>query len=365
MELLSLTLLIFSLMNVATSATDAPHSPDHTRLDYWFNDEGIQRKVSTVEDWQHRRQHILKCFERVAGSLPSAVSRVPLKTKIFEEVRLDPPQVRRPLIRRKVRFHSDGNDEVPAYLFLPVTHDPNSTAKRPAVLCLQQTTDAGKDEPAGIRGDPTMKYALELAERGFVTLAPDYPSFGEHTYDFAAVRGYQSGSMKAVWDNMRAIDLLVALPEVDAERIGCIGHSLGGHNAVFTSIFEPRISTIVCSCGFTGLKYDDLPSWTGPRYFPRIATEFDNSAEQMPFDFHELIASLAPRPVLICAAEKDDDFDVKGVREVMQAAKTVYALHGAESQLQAVYPPVPHSFPDNIREKAYEFLETHLSDVEP
>ncbi len=57
------------------------------------------------------------------------------------------------------------------------------------------TTDFGKDEPVGIRGDKDLKYALELAEQGFVTLSPDYPSFGEHAYDFTADTGYSSGSI--------------------------------------------------------------------------------------------------------------------------------------------------------------------------
>ncbi|MBC8117456.1 MAG: alpha/beta fold hydrolase, partial [Candidatus Saccharimonas sp.] len=224
----------------------------------------------------------------------------------------------------------------------------------------QQTTAAGKDEPAGVRGDPTLKYALELAELGFITLAPDYPSFGEHDYDFKPERGYASGSMKAVWDNMRAVDLLQSLPEVDPEQIGCIGHSLGGHNAIFTAVFEPRLKAIVSSCGFTNLRKDDIPSWTGPRYMPLIASAFGNDPSKVPFDFHELIGTLAPRPFFASAATRDDDFDVSGVRDVMQAAKAIYDLHQAGSALEAVYPDAPHSFPNDTRKQAYSFLERHL-----
>lgn len=48
-----------------------------------------------------------------------------------------------------------------------------------------------------------------------ITIAPDYPSFGEHSYDFAPERGYVSGLMKAVWDNIRPVDLLQSMSEVD------------------------------------------------------------------------------------------------------------------------------------------------------
>ena len=47
--------------------------------------------------------------------------------------------------------------------------------------------------------------------------------------------------MKAIWNNVRAIDLLESLPEVDPDAIGCVGHSLGGHNGLFTAAFDTRI----------------------------------------------------------------------------------------------------------------------------
>src|SRR5690606_33790308 len=109
----------------------------------------------------------------------------------------------------------------------------------------------GKVEPAGLGGNPNLHYALHLAQRGYITLAPDYPSFGEYEYDFEPKHGYRSGSMKAIYDNIRAIDVLQSLPAVDDERIGCIGHSLGGHNTMFTMFFDERIKVGVSNCGFT------------------------------------------------------------------------------------------------------------------
>jgi dienelactone hydrolase len=219
---------------------------------------------------------------------------------------------------------------------------------------------AGKDEPAGRAGSTNMRDALELARRGYITLSPDYPSLGEHRYDFAANPEYASGTMKAIWDNIRAVDLLTSLPEVDAERIGVIGHSLGGHNAMFTAVFEPRLRVIVSSCGFTNLRKDDLPSWTGPVYMPRIATEFGNDVERLPFDFTEIVASFAPRPFLAVAATDDHDFDVGGVRDVIESAAAIYRLFGKADHLQAVYPDSPHDFPADARQMAYSFLDRHL-----
>ena len=181
-----------------------------------------------------------------------------------------------------------------------------------------------------------MHYALEFAKRGYVTLSPDYPSFGEHHHDFDS-DDYESGSMKAIYDNMRAIDLLQSLPEVDPERIGCIGHSLGGHNSLFTAVFDERIKAVVTSCGFTRFhkyKGGDLRGWTSDKYMPRIASALRQlSPDRMPFDFTEVIAALAPRPVFIVAPLADDNFAVDGVRDVVAAAQPIYELfdHRAEN----------------------------------
>jgi len=340
-----------------------PEYQSHSDLLHWLDETGRRHPVSSVEDWNIRRTHIRQHLQRVMGTLPSPLSRVPLNPVIVDEVRLMPPVVSQPVLRRRLTYQSDSTDRVSAFLLLPLNNSSDDASlknPRPAVLCLQQTTSHGKDEPAGVQGDPDMKYALELAERGFITLTPDYPSFGEHAYDFDVGHGYSSGSMKAVWDNIRAIDLLTSMSEVDGNRIGCIGHSLGGHNAIFTAVFEPRLKAVVSSCGFSSLATDDVPSWTGPRYMPRIASVFSNDAAKVPFDFHELIASMAPRPFLACVAEQDSDFAASGVRDVMKSALDVYRLYTAEPSLRTVTADVPHSFPASSRAAAYQFLEAAL-----
>jgi predicted peptidase len=353
------------------AAPEPPDYPDHHHLLNVRDQSGSERMVTRSEEWEIRRLHIQRHVQRVMGTLPTELSRVPLNPVVMEESILMPPAVSRPIVRRKVSYQSDTTDKVTAWLMIPLDQDANTTAdisapaaRRAAVLCLHQTTASGKDEPAGVRGDRDLRYALELAERGFVTLSPDYPSFGEHVYDFTTNNGYASGSMKAIWDNIRAVDFFESIPEVDPSRIGVIGHSLGGHNAIFTAVFESRLKVIVSSCGFTSLAEDDLPSWTGLNYMPRIATDFGNEQARMPFDFHELVASLAPRPFLACAAEHDADFAASGVRHVMQSATEIYKLYRAEDRLQSVFVDAPHSFPQTSRAAAYDFLSLHLEERE-
>ena len=81
-------------------------------------------------------------------------------------------------------------------------------------------------------------------------------------FDFATDgAAYESGTMKGIWNHIRAVDLLESLPEVDPDRIGVIGHSLGGHNALFVAAFDQRIRAVVSSCGFNAFEdyYDRRP----------------------------------------------------------------------------------------------------------
>ena len=335
-----------------TALPEAPEYPDHQSLDNFLTPTGERKAIQSVADWRVRRDHILTHFQRVAGPIPPLTQAVPLDVQVVEEVTVGKLQ------RFKLTYASEAGDRVGAYLFLPA--EAAHQEQRPAVLCLHQTVRIGKEEPAGLGGKENLRYALELAERGFVTFAPDYPSFGEHTWDFFAAKHYQSGTMKAVWDNIRAVDYLQSLPEVDAGRIGVIGHSLGGHNAIFTALCDQRLKAVVTSCGFSSFAKDDVPSWSGPSYMPRIATEFGNSAAKLPFDFTELIAGIAPRACFINATTGDDDFDVTGVRDVVRAATPIYELYNAADRLRLVTPDAPHDFPPAVRTQAYEFLEQSL-----
>ena len=107
------------------------------------------------------------------------------------------------------------------------------------MLALHQTSPRGRRDLEGGAKNPNMGYAPELARRGYVVLCPDYPSFGDYPYDFSK-DDYVSGSMKGVFNHMRCVDLLRSRDDVDGERIGVIGHSLGGHNAMFLAAFDER-----------------------------------------------------------------------------------------------------------------------------
>jgi dienelactone hydrolase len=290
----------------------------------------------------------------VMGSMPDPSRRVPLDIQVIEETPTDK------YVRRKITFASEPGDRVPAYLLVPKS----LSGPAPAMLCLHQTTTIGKGEPAGLGGLKTLHYAHELAERGYVCLVPDYPSFGDYAFDFKTQgAAYPSGSMKAIWNNLRAVDLLESLPEVDHDRIGCIGHSLGGHNSLFTAAFDQRLRAVVTSCGFTAFHHyygGKLAGWTSDRYMPRIRDVYGNSPERVPFDFYEVLAAIAPRAIFVNAPLHDSNFDVEGVKKVMAAIGPVHALYQAPNRVHVEYPDVGHDFPDAIRQQAYAWLDEQL-----
>ena len=350
-----LLLVALGLLQTAVIAADrVPQYSEHQDLSYYLDSHGKRHPIRTIADWEIRRSHILAHMQTVMGPVPRPANPVPRDIKILSEKKLGH------LVRRKIAYHTDSPvRHVTAWLFLPARAERNV----PAILCLHQTINIGKDEPAGLGQNVNLQYALQLAERGYVTLAPDYPSFGEYSETFDPHEGYVSGTMRAIYDNTRAIDLLQSLPQVDPERIGCIGHSLGGHNTMFTAAFDPRIKALVSNCGFTRFhKYygGKLVGWTSPRYMPLIASRYGNNPDRVPFDFTEIVACFAPRAFLASSPLHDSNFEVSGVRDVIAAARPIYALHGHPENLQVNYPDAEHSFPPAAREVAYKFLDEHL-----
>ncbi len=326
---------------------------DHSKLLVYLDEKNREHPVRTRDDWLRRRRHILEGMQQAMGPLPDRSKLPPLDVKVDEEVAGDG------FTRRKFSFVSEGADRVPAYLFLPRRV---GGGRLPAMMALHQTTGIGKGEPAGIGGLANLHYGLELAQRGYAVLCPDYPSFGDYKYDFAK-DDYVSGTMKGIFNHMRGVDLLATLAEVDPQRIGVIGHSLGGHNAMFVGAFDDRLKVIVSSCGwnpFHDYYGGKIAGWTSDRYMPRLRDVYQLNADLVPFDFYEIVAALAPRAFFSNSPLKDSNFEVSGVKKAEAACRPVFELLGAGESLQIRYPDCGHDFPPEIRREAYDFIDRVL-----
>ncbi len=330
-----------------------PFYKDKSDLLYYIDNSENIHKVNTLEEWSIRKKHILQNMLLVMGQLPSRIQLPPL------DIKYETTEDMGTYWRKKIWFNAEENDRLPAYLLVPK----NIKEKRPAIICLHQTIDIGKGSPVGIGDHKNRHLAKELAERGYIVLAPDYPGFGEYKIDVYAM-GYASATAKGIGNHQRCIDLLQSLDEVEPTKIGAIGHSLGGHNTLFLGAFDNRVKVMITSCGFTSMKKyygGDLKGWSHKGYMPLIQEKYQTNPDLLPFDFTEILGLLAPRPVFINAPLHDDNFEVSGVDDCVNAAKKVYELYKSERNLKVVHPDCGHDFPPEIREEAYRFLDKHLN----
>jgi len=177
-----------------------------------------------------------------------------------------------------------------------------------------------------------------------MTISPAYPHLANYWPNLGKL-GYLSGTMKAIWDNSRALDVLENLDavNVDTKRgFGAIGHSLGGHNAIYTAVFDERISVIVSSCGFDAYPdyYDGAErnwffgkGWCQIRYMPKMS-DYRGRLDEIPFDFTEMLGALAPRRVYVNAPLGDGNFRWKSVDRCVAAAAPIYKFAGADGRLR-------------------------------
>jgi dienelactone hydrolase len=294
-------------------------------------------------------------MQSVMGPLPGKEKRCPLEPRVEEEVDAGSH------IRRLISYAAEPGGRVPAYLLLPKGLE-GSGKRAPSVLSLHPTDNKiGHKVVVGLGGKPNRQYAVELAERGYVTLAPSYPLLANYQPDLKGL-GYQSGSMKAIWDNIRGLDYLETLPFVRPGAFGVIGHSLGGHNSVYTAVFDDRIKAVVSSCGLDSyLDYmnGDIRGWTSERYMPKLLA-YRERLPEIPFDFYELIGALAPRACFISAPLRDSNFKADSVDHIVAAARPVYQLYGKPENLTVEHPDVDHDFPDAMRQRAYALFDRHV-----
>jgi dipeptidyl aminopeptidase/acylaminoacyl peptidase len=277
--------------------------------------------------------------------------------------------------RYTIWFTAAENEKVPAYLYIPIDAAPGK--KYPAMLVCQETQPLGKVSVDG-GGKPNRAYAKELAQRGFIVIAPDYPSFGElKDYDFKNDR-YLSGTMVGIFYHIRCIDLLEQLPYTDMQHVGVIGLSLGGHNSMYVSAFEPRIQAIVSVSGWCEHEYFDIgPApdtdefrgggrlWGDAQehYYPLLRDKYHFDDSKIPYQWHEVIALLAPRPFLSISPLHDDNFNVEGVRVGIERAKEAYRFLQAEDRLQAMYPDEGHVVSRETRLAAYQWIDSLFQHV--
>jgi dienelactone hydrolase len=311
-----------------------------------------------AEKWQEALRSKLS---ELVGGFPS--SRQPLRPIMLET------RTFAGYVREKIVFDSHAGVSVLAYLLLP------EKARRPApVMICVPGHGRGVDDIVGIDdkgGDRTDKagyqhdFAIQVAEAGMAAMAIEPMGFGCRRDPINARQGLSrkacdpaaGGALLLgrtmigwrVWDVMRTIDYIASRPELDRNRVGCMGISGGGTVTVFSAALEPRIRVALVS-GYLNTFRDSVGSLAHciDNYVPGIL----NWAEM-----HDVAGLIAPRPLFVESGEKDNIFPIRASIDSFAEVRRIYSVFGASDRAEQEVFPDEHSF---WGRRGIPFLARHL-----
>ncbi len=325
-------------------------------------------KIETADAWKtKRRPELLALFEReMFGKRPSVA---PEKIA-FEELTSDANALGGKATRKEVRVYFDAPNKTPkADLLIYIPNDrkgpapvflmPNfqgnwSTTDDPgvAVLDVEGRYRNAKDAPESKRGVAKSRWAYDkIVSRGYAIatvyyeeIDPDghdgfkngvHPLFGERSDS-----GDEPATIAAwAWGLSRALDCLETLPEIDATKAIVAGHSRLGKTALWAGAEDERFAAVISNdsgCGGAALSRREFGETVAiinksfPHWFCENFKKYGADVDSLPFDQHELIALIAPRPVYVASATEDQWADPKGEFLSALYADPVYRLLGTD-----------------------------------
>lgn len=254
--------------------------------------------------------------------------------------------------RQRVEIDTEPGVTMPFYVLIP----DNLTGPVPGVIAAHGHSSGGKYAPAGIRGlspaldktinDHNYDYGVQAALRGYVVFCPDARGFGERRewlYEKPeqlldsscrqlAHMGIPLGLTVAgmwTWDLMVLLDYMETRPEVQGQKLGCIGLSGGGLQTLWLAALDERVQCAVISGYFYGVN-DSLLHLSGNcdcNYIPHLWEMADMG---------DVGALIAPRPLLIESARQDPLNGPRGIANVdeqLAITQRGYDLLGAGEKL--------------------------------
>ncbi len=205
-----------------------------------------------------------------------------------------------------------------------------------------------------------------LTSRGFAVLAFDQLGFGTRVLDARYFyEQYPKWSLmgKMVADTRAAIDAVSALDVIDPSRIYVVGYGLGAKVGLITAALGSPVRGVAALCGVDALRLDTPEKGTeGVRHYshlhgliPRLGF-FLGEESRIPFDYDQVLALLAPKPVLIVAPTLDRYAPVEDVRREVDVARSFYRLAGKESALELETPLDFNRFTKERQERMFDWI---------
>ncbi len=321
---------------------------DSDRLRAW---EAIHSERDLLKTRGELRQKLLQMI----GGLPEV--KTDLRPRVTGRIPMDGFAI------EKLIFQSLPGVYVTALVYVPDDH----SKKHPAVLVAAGHASDGKFHYQAL--------SQRLVERGYVVISWDPVGQGERSQFWDATTGkskynlicgehavmgnlaYLAGANLArweIWDGIRAVDYLLARPEVDGQRISIMGTSGGGTQAALIAALDQRIKVAVPSCYISALPM---------RVSNRIFADPDSDPEQDLFgmisngvDHPGLLLLLYPRPALVAAAVLDF-FPIEGTRKTVREVRRLYERFGHGDRIAMVEGYHTHQFSPENQEAALNFLD--------
>jgi len=329
------------LAEVQTPPAELP--AEAPQLSPLLADEAGER-VADAAGWARRLAELRRLWMEFLG--PEAAPECDLAPETISSERVGD------VVRELVRLQVEPGCRMEAFLLRPAEVE----GRLPGVVVLHSTADYTIRQPAGLEGPEDHWIGLHLAQRGFVCICPrcyiwDYngKTWADAVAEVPRRHPGWRGMQKMTFDARRAADYLCSLSFVDAERLGCIGHSLGAKEALYLAAFDERMRATVSSEGGIGLTFSN---WEAPWYLGA-----DIRQPGVPHENHEVLALVAPRAFLLIGGESAD-----GARSwpFILAARGVYDLLGAGDRIGFLNHGAGHEFPPIAQERAYGWLAHFL-----
>lgn len=344
--------------------SDAEHKPAWKA---WLNAAPLAPPFQpplSRDAWQQQRRAVRSRLSSLLGQLPPRPSWV--------QPRITRREDRGDYFLERLEFDNAAGAIIPGYLLLPKK---GAGRKAPAILYCHWhggEYDHGKEEL--FRSDHVPEPpGPALARRGYVVLAIDAYCFGERNGagpggprernadgELTAVK-FCLWTGRTLWgmilrDDLIALDYLASRTEVDPERIGATGISMGATRTWWLMALDERLKAGVAVACLT--RYQNLIAAEGLRfhgayyYVPGLLAEFDTES---------IVSLIAPRPILFQTGDRDSGSPADGVRIIEDCVRPVYALCGEEAKFKSIlYAGVGHEYRPEMWQQTLSWFEQHL-----
>jgi len=323
--------------------------------------------IKTLDDWNSRKDKYRSQMHEMLGLDPMP-PRTPLKVTVTGKVQHEDFEVWKVHYQSMPRLYVTGNLYVPKGFRKPA----------PTILYVCGHGRVKKGDISYGNKVHYQHHGAWFARNGYVCLIIDTLQLGEiegihhgtynHNMWWWNSRGYSSSAVEA-WNCIRALDYLETLDFVDKERFGVTGRSGGGAYSWWISVLDERIKVSCPVAGIADLKnhvYAGFPS-SGRLAHGTVEGHCDCMfhVNTYRWDFGQVAALVAPRPLMILNTDDDRIFPLDGVNRIFNQVRHIYDLHGARDKLGLVITPGGHKDTQPLRVPAFNWFNRHLKGEEP